>query len=253
LKTELITAPAAYPVTLADTKDAIVVSGTTDDDLIRAYIHSATEAAEQFLRRRLVYQTIKLHLDDWPDGDAIVLPFGWLQSVTHVKYKDTDGDQSTFSSDDYIAETATGLLAGRIVLGYGETWPSTTLYPSSPIEIQFVCGRYAGAEWEASTAKSAGDVVAPTYSNRSGLVFVAGGDGTTDATEPTWTTTAGGTTTDNDITWTAHPAIPDPICQAIYLMVGELYMQREPLVIGTIVQQLPVVKNLLTPFKLWRP
>ena len=40
---------------------------------------------------------------------------------------------------DYIVElNSEG--CGRIVLPYGMTWPSDTLYTSNPITIKFVCG-----------------------------------------------------------------------------------------------------------------
>jgi len=67
-----------------------------------------------------------------------VLPYGSLQSVTEITYKNTDGDSNTFSTDDYIVESDTD--PGRVVLAYGESWPSITLYPSNPIRIEFVCG-----------------------------------------------------------------------------------------------------------------
>jgi len=40
---------------------------------------------------------------------------------------------------DYLVET-NGDQCGKIVLPYGGSWPSGTLYPSNPITIRFVCG-----------------------------------------------------------------------------------------------------------------
>jgi hypothetical protein len=45
---------------------------------------------------------------------------------------------------DYLVET-NGEGYGRIVLPYGGSWPSATLYPSNPITIEFVCGWTAAA------------------------------------------------------------------------------------------------------------
>ena len=57
-----------------------------------------------------------------------------------VKYKDSDGLETIIDvTTDYLIEQ-NGTQCGKIVLPYGETWPSGTLYPSNPITIQFVCG-----------------------------------------------------------------------------------------------------------------
>jgi uncharacterized phiE125 gp8 family phage protein len=96
--------------------------------------------------------TWKAYLDKFPvDKDYIELPFGNLQSVTSIKYKDSDGTETTLvENTDYLVETnvdATlgGDQVGRIVLPYGVSWPSVELYPSNPITIEFVCGWKAAA------------------------------------------------------------------------------------------------------------
>ena len=138
MKTVLKTAPTSYPITLKEAKGQlnIELDWTDDDDHINTLIATATDKAEQFLHRRLITQTWYLYLESWPN--KIILPFGKLQSVTAVKYKDEDGNESTWSSDEYIVDTDTE--PGEIVLGYNESYPDDTLYPSNPIEIEFICG-----------------------------------------------------------------------------------------------------------------
>jgi len=140
MKTKLKTAPSIYPVTLKEVKEqrGIMPGDTYDDSLLQSLIATATEEAQQFTRRRLIQQTWYFYLKDWPGMDFIRLPYGNLSSVTAVTYKDTDGDSTTWSTDDYIVESDTE--PGRIVLAYGESWPTATLYPSNPIRIEFVCG-----------------------------------------------------------------------------------------------------------------
>jgi len=134
----LVTAPTAHAVDFDDLKDHLRITHDDDDPYVSAVLEAAQAYVELYLNRKLVTQTWKAFFDDWPDGDAIYLPFGQLSSVTHVKYTDSDTDQSTFSSDDYIVDTDSE--PGRVVLGYNESWPTATLYPSNPIEVQFVCG-----------------------------------------------------------------------------------------------------------------
>jgi uncharacterized phiE125 gp8 family phage protein len=241
----LLTAPAAYPVSLAEAKLHLRVdtSFTTDDDLIRAHIAAASDMAERFLHRRLVSQSWRAALDDWPAVDFIRLPYGRLQSVTQITYLDSDGDSSTFSSDDYIVQAAGD--PGRVVLGYGKSWPSTTLYPSLPISIDFTCGYYGGASaWAVGTTYAAGDLVYPTTIN--GLVYEATAGDSHAATEPTWPMTIGGTVVDNEVTWTCKGlAVPETIKSAIKLLVSDLYDVRENTILGTISKNRRAAEALL--------
>ena len=81
-----------------------------------------------------------MYLDAFPAQNFIKIPFGNLQSVTHIKYTDSDGTQTTMTvTTEYIVEL-NGDRCGRIVLPYGVSWPSFTPYPSNPIVIRFICG-----------------------------------------------------------------------------------------------------------------
>lgn len=113
---------------------------SVEDDLLNDIIKSARGYVEDITGRALLSQTWNYYLDEFPSENYIKLPFGNLQSVTHIKYTDSDGDETTMTvTTEYIVE-ANGESCGRIVLPYSETWPSFTAYSSNPIVIRFVAG-----------------------------------------------------------------------------------------------------------------
>ena len=113
---------------------------TAEDDDLGDLIKDGREEIERLTRRALLTQTWDYYLDEWPDEDYITIPFGNLATVTHIKYTDSDGDETEMTvTTQYIVET-NGDQCGRIVLPYGVTWPSFTAYTSNPIVIRFVCG-----------------------------------------------------------------------------------------------------------------
>ena len=140
METTLKTAPVAEPISLDEAKRhvRIDIDETDHDDYLQDLITVAREQVEMITWRRLGSQTWYAYLDDWPSADYIELPFGSLISVTAIKYTDVDGDESTWSSAEYIVDT--NYQKGRVTLADGYTWPSENLYPSNPIEIEFVCG-----------------------------------------------------------------------------------------------------------------
>lgn len=113
---------------------------SVEDDLLNDIITTARQETEDYTGRALMTQTWDYFLDSFPSGNYIKLPFGNLESVTHVKYTDSDGDATTLTEDtDYLVET-NGNQCGKIVLPYGVSWPSFTPYPSKPVVVRFVCG-----------------------------------------------------------------------------------------------------------------
>jgi len=109
-----------------------------EDDLITALIVAARRKAEKITGRALITQTWKVFLQNWPASDRIKIPFPPLVSITHLKWKDEDGTQTTVSASTYIADTDSNI--GQLVLVNGQSWPSASLYPVNAIEIQFVAG-----------------------------------------------------------------------------------------------------------------
>lgn len=120
--------------------NVIVKTGdVTEDDLISALITAAREYCEGFTGRALATQTLEAYPQRFPCADEIELPRPPLQSVTSVKYTDSDGDETTMTEDtDYIVDTDS--TVGRIVLPYAETWPTATLYTVNPIKVRYVAG-----------------------------------------------------------------------------------------------------------------
>ena len=137
------TAPTIEPITV----DELVAHLGLDDDILEVEgddladaVKDGREAVEIITRRAILTQTWDYYLDAFPAGDFIEIPFGNLASVTHIKYTDSDGDQTTMTvTTEYLAEL-NGEGIGRIVLPYGETWPSFTAYSTHPIVIRFICG-----------------------------------------------------------------------------------------------------------------
>jgi len=112
---------------------------TVENDLLNDLISTAREYVEDATRRALLTQTWDYFLDEFPSGYYITVPLGNLQSVTHIKYKDVTGTETTLDADDYTVESC-GDQCGRIVLPYNKAWPRFAPYPSNPIAIRIVCG-----------------------------------------------------------------------------------------------------------------
>lgn len=248
MKSKLKTAPKYFPITLAGAKSHLNIDFDDQDEYIKRILVAATGKAEQFLHRRLITQTWKLYLDSWPWATSFDLPFGRLQSVTSIKYKDQDGAETTLDSSKYIVDTESE--PGKIVLAYDESWPTETLYPSNPIEIEFICGYYVGPTWITITAYAENDQVMPVTEN--GLVYYASTAGTTGANEPTWPLEIGGTVTDGTVVWTCiGEQVPEAIRHAIKITLSDFYENRETEYFVPNFTKLKTFENLLTLYKLY--
>ena len=136
----IVTRPTSEPVSVAEAKDHLYIDGSDNDSMIAGIVSTARAKMEGWTRRQIMTATWDYCLDRFPVQNFIVLPFGNLQTVTSVKYKDVYGVESTMVAvTGYLVET-NGEGHGRIVLPYGCTWPSGDFYPSNPITIRFVCG-----------------------------------------------------------------------------------------------------------------
>lgn len=100
-----VSAPAAEPLTLKETKEFLRISHNDDDSRISDMIVTARSLAEQWLKRSLVTQSWKLSFEDDITG-TIRLPMGPVQSITSIV-------ATTAGLAQAISDTAYVLNAGK--------------------------------------------------------------------------------------------------------------------------------------------
>lgn len=169
---KLIADAVEEPITLDEAKDHLRVDGTDEDALITAYVKVARRQAEMMSRRAFVTQTWELALAGWPQAGCLVLGNPPLQSVTWVKYTDSQGVELTLPSGDYLVDTYSE--PGRVVLGHGKGWPSVTLQPGPAVRVRYVAG-YGPAVAVPETYKQAIRLlVGHYYENREAVAMQVG-------------------------------------------------------------------------------
>lgn len=134
---KLITPPATEPVSLVEAKAHLRVTGSDEDTLITALIAASREAAEHELGRALISQTWEKTLDMFPE--AIELPNVPVQSVTSLKYLDSDGAEQTLSSSSYTLDNASDSRPAWVTPAYGRTWPDTYAEVNA-VKVRYVAG-----------------------------------------------------------------------------------------------------------------
>lgn len=113
--------PTVEPVSVDDVKQHSRIDTNDDNAYLFNLIQSATNFVEDYTRRYLITRTIDYKFDGGLRN--IEIPGGNLQSVTSVTYIDTAGSEQTLSTSVYDVDTDS--QPGRIVLAYGQSWPST--------------------------------------------------------------------------------------------------------------------------------
>jgi uncharacterized phiE125 gp8 family phage protein len=155
LVTVVDTEPTVEPITLTEAKEQLRIDHSDHDTMITGLIQAAREHIESMCARAIVQQTRVAYFDQWPGDKVFHLLYPEIRSITHIKYTDSAGTQTTYSSDNYNLDP--GSEPGRVVRGYGKTWPTVTLNNEDyPIEIKYVCG-YAPDE-SASPTDQTGNV-----------------------------------------------------------------------------------------------
>ncbi len=93
-------------VSVADVKTHLRIpsADTAEDSYLSMLVEAVYDQVEGYLGRPLLDTTYTLTLDGWPD-DSIILLRPSLQSITSVKYYDTDNSQQTLATSDYQYNT----------------------------------------------------------------------------------------------------------------------------------------------------
>lgn len=130
-------------LSVADFKAEHRIEHSAEDDKIEDCIKEAYYRLDGrgLLNRAILTQTWTGYLDEFENSMELPLPV--LQSVSSVRYRDSDGDWQT------LATTIYGVIAteffGRIYLKLDQVWPTLYEEPNS-VEITFVCGWGTGSD-----------------------------------------------------------------------------------------------------------
>jgi len=122
-------------------------TNTTADPHLTSLLISAREYGETFTHRAFITQTWDDKRDGFPCEDNFLeLPLAPLISLTSVTYVDPAGVTQTLSASLYTVDAPVGPKArpGRVVLAYGQVWPSTRDVVNAVV-VRFVAGYGAAA------------------------------------------------------------------------------------------------------------
>jgi len=169
MRTQLVTAAAtSYIITLTEVKHHLGVSTAAliNDNYIKSLSKLAVERIQDLTGMRLIKQTWKYYLDDWPYVDHIELPYYPLISVTSVAFITTTGGTAvSMGATRWNADTVSS--PPGVYLEYGDTWPSTGLYDHNPIRVEAIYGCSSGSTSIPKALKHAAKfLISHWYENR---------------------------------------------------------------------------------------
>jgi len=132
--------PTSEPVTLAQAKSHLRVDDVASDSYIIDLIKAARQSVEARIDSTLMTTTkiMRLSRFDGNDANTIKLFGSPIQSITSVKYYDTDNVLQTWSSTNWV-ENFGGVEHGIIQLADGASWPSITARLDA-VEITYIAG-----------------------------------------------------------------------------------------------------------------
>lgn len=136
----LVTPPAVEPVTLEAVKKHCRISHDDDDDLFTIWVTAARQLIETETNCRLIEQTWRLSLKDWPsDCGWIELPLQPVISVETLKYLDSNSTLQTLVVDtDYLLDI--GRKPSVIYSTPGTYFPAAKAGRTDSVRVEFTVG-----------------------------------------------------------------------------------------------------------------
>lgn len=136
---------------------------SSEDAYISSLITSARQYCEEYQGKKYLTQVWEMSMDEF--ADIIEIPFGNLQTVDLVTYKDSSGTVKTLiANTDYIYSKKG--IVGRLVPSYGKSWPTFVPYPLDPVLVTFTCGFTSPILIPEKTIQAIKLLISHWYSNR---------------------------------------------------------------------------------------
>jgi uncharacterized phiE125 gp8 family phage protein len=137
LQIKLITDVITELVSITELKTQLRIDASDEDAYLPGLITAAREYCENFTGRTIGTKTLEGILDDFP-CEGIYLFDSPVQSITSIKYIDSDGTENTWNSIYYVSNL--DIIPERIYPAYGQSWPAYTPYPTGSVRITYQAG-----------------------------------------------------------------------------------------------------------------
>ena len=118
-------------------QNAVVYADAEDYRWVEKKIKAATTLAENNTGQALITRTYDYYQDWFDCAIDLPLPFPPISAVTGVYTTDTDNVETEYDNTKYWVDT--DAKPGRIVLNYGEVWP-TGLRDEKAIRVRYTAG-----------------------------------------------------------------------------------------------------------------
>lgn len=167
LRPVLVTAPVALSVvSLAEAKAWCRVDHSDEDGLITSLVNAVESYLDGYagiLNRVLAPQTWSQQYDSFEERMA--LPMGYVQSVTDVKYFDTNNAEQTLAGTVY--QLLSDEIGSYVSLKSGQSWPS--IYSrDDAIKITWLAGYASASDVPAAIKVAMRMMITQWYDGRDG-------------------------------------------------------------------------------------
>ena len=136
-RVQIYTAPTVEPVSVAEFKTFARLDHSDEDAALTLMLQAVREAAEKYLGRALLEQTIYYTMDKW-EGSEIELPYPPLLTVEGVYTRESDGTWTEYDSGNYFVGTEG--IPGSIVLIVGAVAPDAPEVDTAGYQIRYTAG-----------------------------------------------------------------------------------------------------------------
>ncbi|MDB5569075.1 MAG: hypothetical protein JWN93_258 [Hyphomicrobiales bacterium] len=101
----LLNPPSVEPISLAQAKAWLRVTGADEDDLIAGLVVAARTLVETVTRTALLAQTWRVVLDAWP-ADGLRVPLAPFRSVVALRTLAADGAEQIVPASSYVVDAS---------------------------------------------------------------------------------------------------------------------------------------------------
>jgi len=138
----IVTEPTTEPVTTAEAKQHMRVTlvNTANDTLIDTYEKAARVNIELITGVKLITQTWKMTLPEFPSADYINLKYSPIISIDEIKTIDADDTEAVFAATEYKTDLIS--IPAQIKLNADASWtvPSAGYRTVNGVEITYQAG-----------------------------------------------------------------------------------------------------------------